>query len=156
MGVQHDKRTFELPLEPPCAAARARARVRRLFGPAPCIGDAHPSAATLAAVRAMRDLHFANGHTPAHDAAEHGPGFFTAAAREFLRRAEHARSPEKARHRRIGALAMLVAMLDREDFLAQAACTPDLIRGVGQQETQASSSRKAVGQQETEPTHEAV
>lgn len=133
----------QLPFEP-CFTAPSD-QYRRLFGnippeqvmapPVDCILDgqlgALPSAScdpsrpaehhfsdALIAVARLRAKHLAKGHTPESDAG-HGPAFFWNGAHEFYRAALAARDPEKRRKRLVSAAAMLVAMIDCEDFLAQ-------------------------------------
>lgn len=109
MGVQHDQRTFALPLgDRPMLTASALRFAQ----------DEAPTYGVLDDVLAQRRKHWANGHTPAHD-RHHGALFFTNAAQDFLRSAATARSPEKRRHWQIAAVAMLVALIDQEDFLTR-------------------------------------
>lgn len=77
----------------------------------------HPSAASLASIAALRARHIVNGHLPEADAA-HGWVHFKRLADEAYRAAIGARSAEARRKRLITAIAILVAQLDAEDFLA--------------------------------------
>lgn len=97
----------------------ASGRIARLFGPAPAVALPGPTRKVLADIERVREAHFARGHTPATDLA-HGELFFLNGASHFLAQARHARSPEKIRQHRIEAIAMLVALIDRDDFLALA------------------------------------
>lgn len=84
----------------------------------------HPSAAALASIAQLRLRHMEKGHTPAADAA-HGPLYFKHKADDAWRDALAARSPEKRRQLLIVAAAILIAMIDAEDFArAQQEPTP--------------------------------
>jgi hypothetical protein len=72
---------------------------------------------SLESVVRLRTHHLAKGHSPASD-TEHGPTFFTLGAEHFLMLARNARSAETVRSHRIAAIAMLVALVDRDDFIA--------------------------------------
>jgi hypothetical protein len=74
-----------------------------------------PSLASLAAIAALRLRHVERGHTPASDSA-HGPVFFTAGSREFISAAMRARDPAKRRAALVAAAALIVALIDAEDF----------------------------------------
>lgn len=90
----------------------------RVFGaPSPVPPDAAPpaSAAILAEVQALREHHFAKGHTPESD-ARHGDWHFTDAAREFLHRATTAKRDGTRRKNLVIAIGVLVAMADADDF----------------------------------------
>lgn len=78
----------------------------------------HPSAASLASIAALRERHMMKGHTPAADAA-HGPAYFKRLSDEAFRDALNARAPETRRKRLITAAAILIAMIDAEDFTAR-------------------------------------
>ena len=78
-------------------------------------GEAAFSSPALTAIAALRARHIAKGHTPATDAA-HGPVFFWNGTHEFFRKALGARDPDKRRKRLIAGAAMLVALIDAEDF----------------------------------------
>lgn len=69
-------------------------------------------------VAQLRARHIARGHTPASDAA-HGWLFFWHGAQDFARDAFKARDPARRRNKLISAAAMIVALIDCEDFLAQ-------------------------------------
>lgn len=101
--------TLELPLEP-----RPRLTVSALR----MLPSTEPTHGVLDEVLTLRRSHWRNGHTPESDAA-HGELFFTNGASHFLQHARHARSPEKMRHHRIAAIAMLVALVDREDWITR-------------------------------------
>lgn len=66
----------------------------------------------------LRARHLAKGHTPASD-ADHGWLFFWHGAEAFARHAFKARDPDRRRRNLISAAAMLVALIDCEDFLRQ-------------------------------------
>lgn len=83
----------------------------------------------------LRQQHHAKGHTPETDQA-HGPAFFTVGAHEFMAKAFRTRDPVKRRNRLVSAAAMLVALIDRDDFAAAAA-----------------SSSPAVGENENAAAH---
>lgn len=121
--------TFELPpghgpsVRGPSKEERAGGEIastewmRRFGAPSPVPPGAAPppSSAILAEVQALREHHFAKGHTPESD-AEHGDWHFTDACREFLRRATTAVRPETRRRNLLIAIGVLVAMADADDF----------------------------------------
>lgn len=77
----------------------------------------HPSAAALASIATLRARHLEKGHTPAADAA-HGPVYFKRKSDNAWRDALLARSPEQRRKLLVIAAAILIAMIDAEDFIA--------------------------------------
>lgn len=81
-------------------------------------GAGHPSALSLASIAALRARHLEKGHTPAADAAQ-GWVYFKRLSDEAFRAAIGARSRTARRERLIIAVAILIAMIDAEDFLAQ-------------------------------------
>ena len=83
----------------------------------------HPSAASLASIAQLRTRHLAMGHHPATDAAR-GPLFWMRGIREWWEKAMSARSADKRRKALVAATALLVAMIDAEDFHARKD-TPD-------------------------------
>ena len=125
----------------PCSALEAAANFTRLLGvpnPVQALGTAaedvappaetittrlgeagqHPSIETLEAIAACRDRHIRRGHTPESD-AERGPLYFIDASREYMRRALKNKTAKTRRKNQIIAIAILVAMLDAEDFKAR-------------------------------------
>lgn len=81
--------------------------------------EGHPSAASLASLAALRNRHLAKGYHPSRD-AEHGPQWFWHGAHEFYWRAIDAGPDRITRRKRlIASAAMLVALIDAEDFQAQ-------------------------------------
>lgn len=129
VGDQGRRGTGDLPLPPEAPAAPAKTK-ERPGSPAPCqsglcetqagragggaIDRASPAILSIIDLRAR---HHAKGHTPASD-QRHGPAFFTNGAKEFIADAFRARSPEKRRGQLVAAAAMLVALIDRDDFAA--------------------------------------
>lgn len=73
---------------------------------------------SLHSIARLRAKHVADGHTPDTD-CEHGAAWFLRGHNEFLDKARTARSPGKRRNHLISAAAMLVALIDCEDYLAQ-------------------------------------
>ena len=105
----HDHRTFELPLGD---------RPRLTASALKMLPSTEPTYGVLDEVLALRRKHWARGHSPETDSG-HGPLFFTNGAQDFLHHAAGARSREKRRQRQIAAIAMLVALVDQEDFLSR-------------------------------------
>lgn len=98
-----------LPLAPPQEARLTASALR--FAP-----ETAPTFPVIEDVLALRQQHWARGHTPAQDAG-HGALFFINAAQEFLRNAAAARTAPTRRRWQIAAIAMLVALVDQEDFV---------------------------------------
>lgn len=78
----------------------------------------HPFSRAQYDIAAMRAHHLARGHTPATDAA-HGWLFFWHGAQHFMRSATASRDPERRCKNFVNAAAMLVALIDSEDYLTQ-------------------------------------
>lgn len=116
---RHDFPELPLAPPPPNRAASGEGQPTRLTASElRILPSDEPTYGVLDEVLAARRAHFARGHTPASDTA-HGEMFFLNGASHFLAQARHARSPEKMRKHRIAAIAMLVALIDRDDFLAR-------------------------------------
>ena len=81
--------------------------------------EGHPSAAALAGIADLRNRHLAKGYHPSRDAV-HGPQWFWHGAHEFYWRAIDAGNDRIARRKHlIASAAMIVALIDAEDFQAQ-------------------------------------
>lgn len=86
--------------------------------PKDAAGHLSVSTRTLADIAALRARHIEKGHTPEADAA-HGWHHFKQLSDQAFRDAIGARSPETRRTRLIIAAAIIVALIDAEDFQAQ-------------------------------------